>query len=180
LLHGNETRVWVDQAYQGQSEVIRQRVPRAKDFRNRIFRRHGTINDIETAKNRSKSPVAGQGRARDRGDKACAWLSEGALSGTGEEPASPAGYCGVDEPVYGWSQTSGAAGAVSVNRAKRCQVTMKSEPLQRFAAIRPSLPSLFSARVVMVAGKSDLSLINNLERHRPLMYIPVTNQGEIS
>jgi len=156
------------------------RMRRRQDFRNRIFRRHGIINDIEMAKNRSKSQVAGQGRARDRGDKACAWLSEGALSAIGEEPASPAGGCTVDEPVYGWSQTSGAAGAVSVNGAKRCQLTMKSAPVERFAAIRPSLPSLFCARVVMVADKSDLSLINNLEGRRPLMQIAVTNQGDTS
>lgn len=29
LLHGQETRVWGDQAYQGQTEVIRARAPRA-------------------------------------------------------------------------------------------------------------------------------------------------------
>jgi transposase, IS5 family len=29
LLHGNETRVWGDQAYRGQRAVIRQHAPRA-------------------------------------------------------------------------------------------------------------------------------------------------------
>src|SRR5689334_24460050 len=32
LLHGNETRVWGDQAYRGQRAVIRERAPRARDF----------------------------------------------------------------------------------------------------------------------------------------------------
>ena len=35
LLHGNETRVYGDQAYRGQSEVIRAHAPNAKDFTNR-------------------------------------------------------------------------------------------------------------------------------------------------
>ena len=35
LLHGNETRVWGDQAYRGQLAVIRQCAPRARDFVNR-------------------------------------------------------------------------------------------------------------------------------------------------
>ena len=35
LLHGEETRVWGDQAYRGQSDVIREHAPKAKDFTNR-------------------------------------------------------------------------------------------------------------------------------------------------
>lgn len=57
LLHGKETRVWGDQGYQGQGEVIRQCAARAKDFTNRVYRRHGKINEIEKAKNRTKSQV---------------------------------------------------------------------------------------------------------------------------
>lgn len=57
LLHGQETRVWGDQGYQGQRAVIRARAPRAKDFTNRRYRHHGTINEIEKAKNRNKSRV---------------------------------------------------------------------------------------------------------------------------
>lgn len=57
LLHGQETRVWGDQGYQGQTEAIRQRARRAKDFTNRVYRRHGKINEIEKAKNRTKSQV---------------------------------------------------------------------------------------------------------------------------
>jgi IS5 family transposase len=39
LLHGEETEVWGDQACQGQTEVIRQRAPKAED---RIHRRYRT------------------------------------------------------------------------------------------------------------------------------------------
>ena len=43
LLHGEETRVWGDGAYQGQSEVIRECAPRAQDFSQRRCRYEGTI-----------------------------------------------------------------------------------------------------------------------------------------
>ena len=57
LLHGRETRVWGDQGYQGQTEVIRARAPRAKDFTNRKYRGRGWLNEAEKAKNRTKSQV---------------------------------------------------------------------------------------------------------------------------
>jgi IS5 family transposase len=57
LLHGKETRVWGDQAYQGQTDVIHGRAPRAKDFTNRRYRHHGRIDEGERARNRTKSKV---------------------------------------------------------------------------------------------------------------------------
>ena len=57
LLHGNETRVWGDQGYQGQTAVIHARAPNAKDFTNRGYRYHGRVNEVEKAKNRHKSRV---------------------------------------------------------------------------------------------------------------------------
>jgi IS5 family transposase len=57
LLHGEETRVWGDQAYCGQSEVIRECAPRAQDCTHRRYRYHGRINEAERAKNRNKSRV---------------------------------------------------------------------------------------------------------------------------
>jgi len=57
LLHGRETRVWGDQGYQGQTEVIRARAPRAKDFTNRKYRGRGWLSELEKAKNRTKSQV---------------------------------------------------------------------------------------------------------------------------
>src|SRR5215470_2879935 len=57
LLHGNETRVWGDQAYRGQRVVIRQHAPRARDFVNRRYRHRGVVDEVERAKNRSKSKV---------------------------------------------------------------------------------------------------------------------------
>jgi IS5 family transposase len=57
LLHGRETRVWGDQGYQGQADVIHKHAPNAKDFTNRRYRYNGRINEVEKAKNRNKSRV---------------------------------------------------------------------------------------------------------------------------
>jgi transposase, IS5 family len=57
LLHGEETRVWGDQAYRGQGGVIRTQAPKAADFTNRRYRHRGIIDEVERAKNRTKSRV---------------------------------------------------------------------------------------------------------------------------
>jgi IS5 family transposase len=57
LLHGDETRVWGDQAYRGQRAAIRRQAPQAKDFTNRRYRYRGVVDGIERAKNRTKSSV---------------------------------------------------------------------------------------------------------------------------
>jgi len=57
LLHGKETRVWGDQGSQGQTDLIREHAPHAKDFTNRQYRYNGQINEVEKAKNRNKSRV---------------------------------------------------------------------------------------------------------------------------
>jgi IS5 family transposase len=57
LLHGDETRVWGDQAYRGKRDVIRRHAPRAKDFTNQRCRWKGVIDEAEKARNRTKSKV---------------------------------------------------------------------------------------------------------------------------
>src|SRR6202453_2770603 len=58
LLHGEETRVWGDGAYQGQTEVIRQGAPRAQDYTQRRCRYKGQVVDqVAWMKNRTKSKV---------------------------------------------------------------------------------------------------------------------------
>jgi len=57
LLHGEETHVWGDQAYRGQSEVIHHCSPRAKDCTNKRYRYKYWTDGIERAKNRTKSRV---------------------------------------------------------------------------------------------------------------------------
>ena len=61
LLHGEETDVWGDQAYQGQTEVIRQRAPRAVDRTNRRWRtklkQHLDIKEENRIKSKTRSRV---------------------------------------------------------------------------------------------------------------------------
>ncbi len=57
LMHGEETRVWGDQAYRGQTDVIKAHAPNAKDFTNRRYRHRGIVDEIERAKSRTKSKV---------------------------------------------------------------------------------------------------------------------------
>lgn len=57
LLHGEETRVWGDQAYKGKTEVIREHAPNARDFTNRRYRFKKRIDEVQRAKNRTKSKI---------------------------------------------------------------------------------------------------------------------------
>src|SRR5204863_173357 len=54
LLHGEETRVWGDQAYRGQTEVIRECAPQAQDCTHRRYRYKHGVDEVERAKNRTK------------------------------------------------------------------------------------------------------------------------------
>jgi IS5 family transposase len=57
LLHGEETRVWGDQAYRGQSDVIRECAPHAQDCTHRRYRFKYYTDEVEREKNRVKSTV---------------------------------------------------------------------------------------------------------------------------
>src|SRR6202140_356335 len=57
LLHGEETKVWGDQAYGGQSEANHQAAPMAQDMTNKRYRHKNHIDEVQRAKNRNKSRV---------------------------------------------------------------------------------------------------------------------------
>src|SRR5256714_3226272 len=57
LLHGEETRVWGDQAYRGQSHVIKECAPRAQDHTHRRYRYKHGVDEQERGENRTKSSV---------------------------------------------------------------------------------------------------------------------------
>jgi IS5 family transposase len=57
LLHGDETRVWGDQAYRGKRAVIAGHAPKARDFTNKRYRHRGVVDEVERARNRTKSKV---------------------------------------------------------------------------------------------------------------------------
>jgi transposase, IS5 family len=51
------SRLWGDQAYRCQRTVIRQHAPKARDFTNRCYRHRGVVDEVERAKNRTKSKM---------------------------------------------------------------------------------------------------------------------------
>jgi IS5 family transposase len=134
LLHGQETRVWGDQGYQGQTAIIRRRAPKARDFTNRRYRYAGQVNAIEKAKNRSKSQVRAKVEHVIGVIKRVFGFAEGALSGPGEESASPRGHRGARQPLHRAPATARDVGVVSMNSANHPERTRKRAPLQDSAA----------------------------------------------
>lgn len=61
LLHGEETKVWGDSAYQGQKEAIKAAAPAARDMTNRRAARGHPLTDAERSKNATKSKVRAKG-----------------------------------------------------------------------------------------------------------------------
>jgi len=57
LLHGEETRVYGDQAYKSQGAVIQAKAPKAKDFTNRQCKWAHFVDEAIKAKNRTKSRI---------------------------------------------------------------------------------------------------------------------------
>ncbi len=57
LLHGEETKVWGDQAYRGQQAVLEEVAPRAKDHTHKRYRYQGQVDETERQRNREKSRV---------------------------------------------------------------------------------------------------------------------------
>ncbi len=85
LLCGEETRVWGDQAYRGQTQVIRECAPQAQDCTHRRYRYKDRIDEMERAKNRTKVDGALEGGACVCGDEAKVRICEAALPRTEEE-----------------------------------------------------------------------------------------------
>jgi IS5 family transposase len=57
LLHGEETRVWGDSAYTGQTEAMRRTARCAQDFTHEKGRRNQPLDDAAKARNRTKTKV---------------------------------------------------------------------------------------------------------------------------
>ena len=73
-LHGEETRVWSDQAYRGQTEVIQECAPQAQDHTHRRYRYKNAIDEEERAKNRTKSSVRSKVEHVFQGDEVEIWI----------------------------------------------------------------------------------------------------------
>jgi hypothetical protein len=85
LLRGEERRVWGDQAYRGQTEVIQQRAPQAKDCTHRQYRYKNRIDEAETGEEPDQVENALAGGTCVWGDETEVRVREGALPRPGEE-----------------------------------------------------------------------------------------------
>src|SRR5215831_16594621 len=81
LLHGQETRVWGDQAYRGQWAVIREHAPKARDFTNRRYRHRGVVDEVERRKNRTKSKIRARVEHAIGSSSGCSALPRCAIAG---------------------------------------------------------------------------------------------------
>ena len=57
LLHGDETKVWGDAGYQGQTEAIHQAAPGAQDMTSRRVKTKAGVDEAEKRRNRTKARV---------------------------------------------------------------------------------------------------------------------------
>ncbi len=57
LLHGNETKIWGDSAYAGQTDVLHKVSPNARDYTQKKGSRNRQLTDSERATNRWKSKL---------------------------------------------------------------------------------------------------------------------------
>jgi len=57
LLHGEERKVWGGGGYQGQSQAMKEAAPRAQDVTCKRTRYKNRIDELQRAKNRTKSSV---------------------------------------------------------------------------------------------------------------------------
>ena len=84
LLHGHETRVYGDQAYKGQRQIIRAKAPKAKDFTHRL-QVEARLRRCDPGEEPHEVAHPGTGGTLYRGDQARVRVHQGALSRSGQE-----------------------------------------------------------------------------------------------
>lgn len=88
LLHGNERRVYGDQAYRGQRAALRQHAPNAKDFT--LAPTEDFVRFLPRSTSSGRTPVL-----RDQADL---WVCQSPLPGPGEEHRAAMGDVRTDQP----------------------------------------------------------------------------------
>jgi IS5 family transposase len=118
LLHGEETRVWGDQAYKGQSHVINECAPSAQDHTHRRYRYKNGIDEQERAKNRTKSSVRSKVEHVFQVMKLQFGICEAALPRTEEERTPAVCHLRVGQSVSQSAET--AAGGECIDAGEPC------------------------------------------------------------
>jgi IS5 family transposase len=99
LLHGKETRVWGDSAYQGQRAAMIERAPRALDFTNRRGAPNHPLSAVQKGINRTKSRVALKSRARVQRRQAPLGIQQSPLPRDREKPEPPLRRVRLDQSL---------------------------------------------------------------------------------
>jgi IS5 family transposase len=82
VLHGQETRVWGDQAYRGRRAVIREHAPKARDFTNRRYRHRGVVDGGRAGRKTAPSRKCGPGsNMRSWSSNGCSAFPKCAIAG---------------------------------------------------------------------------------------------------
>ena len=127
LLHGEETKVWGDQAYRGQTEAIREAAPMARDLTNKRYRYKNRVDEMQKAKNRNKSRVRSKVEHVFASDQAEVRLRESSLPGNSQERQSGVYAVRLEQPVCVASQIAvHPDGVVSPDTAQSASGTAAS------------------------------------------------------
>ena len=152
LLHGSESRGCGDQAYKSQGQVIRARVPLAREFTNRPYKWKYFIDEAMKANNRTKSRLRSRVAYSIGVIKRVLGLSQGALSRVGEERRTGSRDCGAGQHLFSfdsrsWDQSGKqcAKAPISEEIAPKSEPTAMNEPFQihRSAGNRPVVRTFF-------------------------------------
>jgi len=127
LLHGEETRVWGDGAYQGQTEVIRQGAPRAQDYTQRRCRYKGCgPSGVDEEPDKVEGAV--QGRACLSGDEAEVWIRKSAVPRAEEKRASFVCHLRSGQSISKSQETvAGGVTAVLLGMAKAARRALETK-----------------------------------------------------
>ena len=112
LLHGEETRVWGDQGYVGQTDAIHEAAPRARDCTHRRYRYKDRIDEVERAKNRTKSSVRSKVEHVFQVLKLKFGFVKVRYRGLHEERQPIVCHLRAGEPVYGSQEAAAAGGGI--------------------------------------------------------------------
>ena len=125
LLHSEETRVWGDQGYVGQTEVIHQAAPRARDCTHRRYRYKDRVDEVERAKNRNKSRVRSKVERVPSAEIEIR-VREGTLQRTQEERQSIVCRVRPGQSVYGSQETAALGDGLGHLQAGTCAISVIS------------------------------------------------------
>ena len=118
LLHGEETKVWGDQAYRGQTEAMQQVAPGAQDMTHKQYRYKNRVDEIQRAKKPHEVTSTVESGARVWGNEAEVRVCESALPRIEKERQPAVRHLRPGQPVPGAQEAVVRSGVVSFQDAR--------------------------------------------------------------